>query len=246
MLHQTVALFLRKYISLAALTCLIFVSAPDLEAQTSSAEAEQSGDYKDYNRYVFSTNSLGVKRESFVYNNFMVLTNSLTYGVTDNISVSAGLFPGFLFSIETPVFIKPEITFPIKSDLVSVSGGFYLFSTFERAANSFGGIGFSKATLGNQRYNTSLSLGFGFSSRAQFSGEPIVGLNAHLRYSRRFAFITENYFTLTSNEFKFYSIGQRYYPGRAAIDFLLIRFPGLSISHGETLLTPGFGVSIPF
>ena len=198
-------------------------------------------------RYFYSPNGYGLKKGEGYYQNTWVLFNQVSYGFTDNFTLGLGTVPLFLFGQTegTPFWITPKVTMPIKENKVNLMGG-ALVGTAIGAEGNFGGLLYTGATFGPPNTNGTLGLGWGFLN-GEVGGTPVVSLSFMHRFSRRFYFMTENYFITADGEtLGLISAGGRLAYQNIAVDFGLFK-PTLSGSDESFFIAlPWLGVHIPF
>lgn len=192
-------------------------------------------------RYFWSPNGYGLKKGEGYYQNIWVLWNQFSYGVTDNISIGAGVIPLFLFTGPTPVFATAKFSIPVVENKFNVGGG-AIFGTVIGEEDAGLGIFYGIATLGSRDNNVTLGMGYGYAG-GSWATAPMVNLNGMFRISKRGYIITENYFISGEGENALIvSIGGRSIIKRAALDYGLV-IP-LGVDAGFAL--PWLGFTIPF
>ncbi|MBN2636242.1 MAG: hypothetical protein JXR61_08225 [Prolixibacteraceae bacterium] len=195
-------------------------------------------------RYFWAPNSYGLKNGEGYYQNIYVLWNQFSIGVTDNLSLGAGVIPLFLFGgAPTPVFATAKISIPIKKDIINVGGGAIIGTVLGEDVGGFG-IVYGVSTFGSRDNNVTLGLGYGFAD-GEFAKSPLINLSGLFRISSRGYFITENYY-LGVSDFGggIISVGGRWIIKKASLDFLLA-IP-YSSDMDAFIAFPIIGFSIPF
>ncbi len=169
-------------------------------------------------RYFFSPSSYGLKKGQGYYQNTWIFFNQVSYGITDNFSFGAGIVPLFLFSgSETPIWITPKFSIPIKKDNFAIGGG-ALLGTIIGAGSSYG-IVYGTTTYGNREKNATLGLGYGYVGD-DFADSPTVSLSTMFRVGKKGYFITENYFLRSGgNSLGLLSFGGRRFWNNVSLDF---------------------------
>ena len=195
-------------------------------------------------RYFYSPNGYNLKAGEGYYQNTWVFFNQVSYGISDNFSIGAGMMPIFLLGAGfAPVWITPKIGFPIIEDKLNLGIGI-LASTV--LGENEGGFGLSYATIshGSRDKNSTLGVGWAFSSEG-IASYPTFSFSAMTRFSKKGFFITENYLIST----KYETIGLMAFGGRSvqkklAIDYGLI----LPINTGANTLiaVPWLSITVPF
>lgn len=183
------------------------------EAEKEEEEGLTSDETYSASHYFVNNSGYGLRKGQAYYENIYVLYNSVSYGVTDNFSISTGLEVGsLLFASEFPVItVSPKLSFPFKND----SGAFALSSTF--LTTSFGsgfttvGLLQGHLTLGNRFNNVTIGSGFGFSFEDGVAdGVLPIQLGAMVRIKDNLSLVTDNNFFTGDGFFEgVYSLGLR-------------------------------------
>lgn len=202
-------------------------------------------------RYFFGNSGYGLPAGEGYYQNTWILFNQASIGITDNISLSAGMMPLFLFNIggdgvtETPVWISPKFSIPVKKDKVNLG---ISASYFTLIGEEVGGIGLLSgvSTFGSPDKNVTVGLGWGYATDGGIADRPTVSLSILRRGKPKWAFVSENYFFATGSEALFVlSGGARYIGKKLAIDFG--GFTAIATEGQEGLFVlPWLSISVPF
>lgn len=211
-----------------------------------SSRAFRNGEYWYENpqstRYFFVPNAMGLPKGRGYYQNIWLFFNNVNYGVTDNFSMGVGIVPMFLFGVsETPIWILPKLSIPVVSDDFHIAAGAMIGGVV--GEGSFG-IFYGMTTYGNRDNNISLGLGYGYAGD-EISNTPVVTVAGMYRFSKRWYFVTDNYFFPGASDGGLLNFGMRWAAERVAVDFSLTRI----LTTDEDLDYIGFplvGVSIPF
>ncbi len=178
-------------------------------------------------RYFIGTSGYGLRKGEGYYKNTWVLFNQMSFGITDNFSMGAGIIPLFFFDgTASPFWITPKVSIPIQKDKVNLEiGGIYFNAIGEDAADApFFSILYGSATLGSRDNNITLGIGYGANDEG-LTDIPAFNFSAMLRISRRTYLITENYLfdSGLDGNVTFISFGGRSVSkGRISIDYSLI------------------------
>jgi hypothetical protein len=193
-------------------------------------------------RYFFAPNAIGLKKGRGYYQNTWIFFNNVNYGVTNNFSLGGGMIPLFLFGgIETPVWLLPKVSVPVKKDSFYMGGGAMLGGVIGEDTELLG-ILYGSATLGNRDKNVSVSLGYGYVG-SDVSDTPVINISGMTRISRSFYLLTENYIVPGAESGVLISMGARWASEKVVVDFGLFR----PIEDAEGLIgIPWLGISIPF
>lgn len=105
-------------------------------------------------RYFFMTNGYGLRKGEAYYQNTWIMFNQISYGITNHITLGAGVVTLFLFAgAPTTAWITPKVAIPILKHKFNMSAGMILGHIFGEGV-SFG-IGYGHFTLGNKKKNLS-------------------------------------------------------------------------------------------
>ena len=194
-------------------------------------------------RYFFGPNGYGLHKGEGYYQNTWVLFNQVSYGVTDNFTIGAGIVPLFVFDgTPSPVWITPKVSIPIKKDKINVGvGGLFAFILGEDA-ESFG-IAYGQLSLGSRDRNVNLGLGYGYAG-GSWASTPTVSISGMYRTGKHFALMTENYFfDAGDSNYLLLSGGGRFILRRIAID---AGFVVPTQTEDTFIALPWLGISVPF
>jgi hypothetical protein len=201
-------------------------------------------DYPQASKYFISQSAYGVKKGEGYYSNAWIFFNEVTYGVTNNFSITAGIVPLFLFSgAETPVWINPKLSIPLSRDKVNIAVGAYVGTVLGLEESNFAFL-YGNSTFGNRDKNITLGLGWGVAG-GEVASTPLITVAGMLRISQRWYLLTENQFlNLEDGDgISFISGGARYAARKLGIDFGL--FLPLT-EDAELFALPWLGINVPF
>ncbi len=192
-------------------------------------------------RYLWSPNGYGLNKGEGYYQNIWVLWNQVAYGITDNISIGAGLIPAFLFGGPTPVFGTAKFSIPITENKFNVGGG-VIFGTVIGEEDAGLGIFYGITTFGSRDNNVTLGMGYGYAD-GNWANAPMITLSGMFRISKRGYIITENYLINGEGESGLIiSVGGRSIIKRAALDYGLVIPAGVDAGF----VIPWLGFTVPF
>jgi hypothetical protein len=144
-------------------------------------------------RYFWSPNGYGPKKGEAYYQNIWVFWNQFTIGITNNISLGAGMIPLFLFAgTPTPIWIAPKFSIPVLKEKWNVGGGALMGVVLGEDATGFG-IVYGLSTFGSRDNNVSIGLGYGYAS-GDWAKSPMINVSGMFRTGPRGYFLTENYY----------------------------------------------------
>lgn len=194
-------------------------------------------------RYFWQGNGYGLKKGEGYYQNVWVFFNQFSYGITDNLSIGAGIIPLFLFAgTSSPVWITPKLSIPVIENKFNIGAG-ALIGTVIGEDNAGFGIAYGTTTVGNRNTNVSLGVGYGYVS-GEWANVPTFSLSAMIRTGQRGYILTENYFIGGSDENGIILfIGGRRLIKNSGLDFGLM-IPGYTDS--ALFAIPWLGLTIPF
>lgn len=209
----------------------------------------RGGEYQSVNihgnRYFILSNSLGIPKGSGYYQNSWVFFNQAHYGITNSISIGAGIVPLFLFAgAPSPVWIVPSVNIPVSKDNFSLGVNALIATVAGEDVGGAAGFVTFTGTIGNRNNNLSLGLGYGF-IEDNWAQSPLVSISGMIRTGQRHFLLTENYFVSGVDEFNLMSfIGGRFDFRGLALDY------GLFVPIFEGMEThfaiPWLGVAVPF
>lgn len=189
-------------------------------------------------RYFFGPSAIPLQKGDKYYQNAYFLVNSFQLGLTDHLSIGAGVVIPFV------LFVTPKVGYQVSKN-VHVGGGIIVANSLIRDFNFGVGAGYGSLTLGSKERNVTLNLGLGAVKENsgllqddyvwKLANRPMMTLSGMTRISKRMMLMTENWFFsaktveydpmtgLATNSFYEYngilSVGTRYMGTRYAVDF---------------------------
>jgi len=140
-------------------------------------------------RYFFGPSGIPIKKGKGYYQNILVTTNFVNYGITKNISIGGG-FEFISTILGSPIwFLTPKIGFDI-SENIHIGGGFIMAGF---AAQGSATLLYSVFTLGDSETNLSLGAGYGLID-GNLSDYPAIMLSGTHRVGKSISLLSENYF----------------------------------------------------
>jgi small nuclear ribonucleoprotein (snRNP)-like protein len=167
-------------------------------------------------RYFFGPSGIPIKKGKGYYQNILVTTNFVNYGITKNISIGGG-FEFISTVLGSPIwFLTPKVGFDI-SENIHVGGGFIMAGF---AAEGTATLGYGVFTLGQSETNLSIGAGYGL-----IDGEssPSIMISGTHRISNSIALLTENY--VIPNNFYFGIHGIRILSKKNSFDIGVLVIP---------------------
>ncbi|MEI6090428.1 MAG: hypothetical protein WCR42_08255 [bacterium] len=187
-------------------------------------------------RYFFSSSAINLKAGQSYYQNTYVFLNSFAIGISNNISIAAGIeFLSTFASLRegdfTPVyFVSPKLGFKL-TDNLHLGVGYFYTGIFNAYGNEGSGYLYGVATMGSKNNNFSLTVGFE-NSGFNFNEDPLIGFSGTIRVSKGVSLITDNIIVPTYsasyyNGYKleylpFVSYGIRIFGEKLAVDLAFI------------------------
>ncbi len=161
-----------------------------------------------------------MKKNELIYQNIWILYNGFDYGLTDNFSIGAGfMFVGANLHLRTQFELNEKI---------KVGAAYNLFFFPRNSSYVKFGLLSSGFTIGNKKYNATLSMGKGeISSTDSYYSPPNNYNNLAYAFSgaaclnEMVSIITDNFF-MANNEEKFFSIGLRFHDKNMVFDLGLM------------------------
>ena len=139
-------------------------------------------------RYFFGPSGIPIKKGKGYYQNVMVTTNFVNYGITKNISIGGG-FEFISTAVGSPIwFLTPKVGFDI-SENIHVGGGFIMAGF---AAEGTATLGYGVFTLGGSETNLSIGAGYGLID-GNLSDYPAIMISGTHRVSKSISLLSENY-----------------------------------------------------
>ena len=194
-------------------------------------------------RYFYSPTGYGLRKGEGYYQNVWVFFNQFAVGLTDHISIGAGIVPLFLFAgAPTPVWITPKVSIPLVRDKLALGAG-ALMGTVIGEDGGFFGIPYGMLTLGDRSTNISFGMGYGFSG-GDFANSPTFEINGMLRVSPKTYLLSENLIIADDSEtVVVLSVGGRTVWTGVSLDYGLV----IPSGTGESFLAiPWLGLVVPF
>lgn len=208
-------------------------------------------------RYLFAPSAFCLKKGEGYYQNIYGAGNAFNFGVTDHISVGAGLVGPL------GAYINTKIGYSLSKD-VHLAGGVLLgnsFFPFNSNNTILGvGIGFGVVTIGNFDHNITVGAGYGLdnsSGTTSLQDKPVFVANGMARVGKKFALVTENWMintkgdpfnrgiTKASHYETYFSYAFRYMGPRSTLDAGFLNTPAL-IENGWLIGIPYIGFVIRF
>jgi len=153
-------------------------------------------------RNLLSPTGYGLKAGEGYYQNIYVFFNSITFGITDFISLGVGT-EFFTLSSGRPIFIvNPKLSFELSESFRLGISSFLIGANFDRDY-SVAGIHNAVLTYGNEDDN--ISVGGGLTTSENNSADAIFTLSGMVRLSKGTALVTENWIGSTAFEDLAYS-----------------------------------------
>ena len=176
-------------------------------------------------RYFFGPSAIPIKKGKGYYQNVLLTSNFVNYGLTKNFSFGGGVeFISLL--LRNPIwFLTPKVGFKV-SERSHVGGGIIMagFSTEGTAT-----LGYGVYTFGSSESNLTIGAGYGLIS-GNFSNRPTIMLSGTHRVGNNLALLTENYFIPIGTSSNYTGIlGLRVLAPKNSFDFGLIFGPGISV-----------------
>ena len=139
-------------------------------------------------RYFFGPTGIPIKKGKGYYQNILVTTNFVNYGVTKNISIGGG-FEFISTVLGSPIwFLTPKVGFDL-SENIHVGSGFIMAGFADEGTAT---LGYGVFTLGQSETNLSIGVGYGLIDQ-ELSDYPVIMISGTHRISKSIALLSENY-----------------------------------------------------
>jgi hypothetical protein len=169
-------------------------------------------------RYFFGPTGIPIKKGKGYYQNILVTTNFVNYGVTKNISIGGG-FEFISTVLGSPIwFLTPKVGFDL-SENIHVGSGFIMAGFADEGTAT---LGYGVFTLGQSETNLSIGVGYGLIDQ-ELSDYPVIMISGTHRISKSIALLSENY--VIPNSFYFGIHGIRILSRKNSFDIGAIIIP---------------------
>lgn len=196
-------------------------------------------------RHLIGPSAIPLRKGEGYYQNTYLLLNSFAVGVTNHVSISGGfeLLSTFASGGSTPIFfLTAKASGKVMKDLhVGAAGAYLSLPNFgsrydERQRMAVGAVT-GLVTYGTN--DTQVTGGIGLSHDGKFFAKrPIFTLSTLLRFSRKAAFVSENWFVPDgTGTYAVFSYGLRFMGEKIAVDLAFIN---------NKDIIQGIAIGIPF
>lgn len=176
-------------------------------------------------KYFLSPSAYNLKAGEVYLQNTYVSLNSINIGVTDFLSIGAGIdiLSSLFSSGSDPVYFLTTKAGFKAADKLNIGGGF-LYSKLpgknNRGKRYSANVLYGVTTYGNTNHNITLGAGADL-SKSDYSGRPIITMGGMLRVGRNLSLITENWIIPQRelSQINYYSGGIRIFWEHINMDF---------------------------
>ncbi|MDE0962401.1 MAG: hypothetical protein OSB73_04680 [Candidatus Latescibacteria bacterium] len=154
----------------------------------------------NYSRLMFAPTGRPLRRGQGYWSNYYIFFPGITYGLTNQISMTAGLsvFPGLGLGDQL-LSLAPKIALYQNEDFALSAGTLYMSITDEIG----GGMAFLVGTKGSPDKSFTAGLGLGYINEedepVDFAAHPVILLGSNIRLSDSLALVSENWFITGEN-----------------------------------------------
>ena len=154
----------------------------------------------NYSRLMFAPTGRPLRRGQGYWSNYYIFFPGITYGLTNQISMTAGLsvFPGLGLGDQL-LSLAPKIALYQNDDFALSAGTLYMSISDEGG----GGMAFLVGTKGSPDKSFTAGLGLGYINEkdepVDFAAHPVILLGSNIRLSDGLALISENWFITGEN-----------------------------------------------
>jgi hypothetical protein len=154
----------------------------------------------NYSRLMFAPTGRPLRRGQGYWSNYYIFFPGITYGLTNQISMTAGLsvFPGLGLGDQL-LSLAPKIALSQNDDFALSAGTLYMSISDEGG----GGMAFLVGTKGSPDKSFTAGLGLGYINEkdepVDFAAHPVILLGSNIRLSDSLALVSENWFITGEN-----------------------------------------------
>jgi|SaaInlStandDraft_2_1057019.scaffolds.fasta_scaffold02250_2 hypothetical protein len=154
----------------------------------------------NYSRLMFAPTGRPLRRGQGYWSNYYIFFPGITYGLTNQISMTAGLsvFPGLGLGDQL-LSLAPKIALYQNDDFALSAGTLYMSISDEGG----GGMAFLVGTKGSPDKSFTAGLGLGYINEkdepVDFAAHPVILLGSNIRLSDSLALVSENWFITGEN-----------------------------------------------
>lgn len=203
----------------------------------------------NYSRNVIGPSGYGLQKGEGYYQNVMLFLHNVSYGFTDNFSMSFGtelvslLNTNDFVANRTPGFvISPKFTFPITGNNINIGVG-GIAGHAPDSENIFDlGLVYGVTTFGSRDNNFSVGVGFGVVD-GDFTSAPTFSLAGNFRVGNSVSITTENWF-FPSTDVGLVTLGVRIIGEVVSWDFSYIGVFDNTFFSASPI--PFVGIAVPF
>jgi hypothetical protein len=170
-------------------------------------------------RYFAGVSGYNIPQGQFVYYNTMAFINQIGYGVSENLSITLGGIPTFIFGVDVvPLWVHAKLSIPISENKWNAGAGvLYILPVGEEEESA--GFIYGVSTHGTKDKHISFILGNGF-DRGGLWDNLTVGISGTYRTGRRHYLLTDSYWLGAPNERVFiFGFGGRFVARRLALEY---------------------------
>lgn len=175
-------------------------------------------------RYFFGPSAIPIKQGKGYYQNVLLTSNFINYGLFKNVSIGGGVeFISLLLG--NPIwFLTPKVGFKVGEN--SHIGGGFIMAGF--AGEGTATLGYGVYTIGSSETNLTVGAGYGLIS-GQLSNQPTIMVSGTHRVGNNFALLAENYFIPIGASTNYIgTFGFRILAPKNSFDFGLIVIPEIT------------------
>lgn len=202
--------------------------------------------------YMFGSTGYSLKKNEMEIQSIWVVFNTFKYGVTDQLTLGAGLeILNLVFNNSSrPGFgLTAQYAFPIRPDEFNVSANAAYFNYPEDKTHI--GVFYGSNTIGNRESNATIGIGF-IVSNGISDTRPLINFGGMIRVGQKLSLITENWlmppiFALQDDFFRgnegylnIISFGARHVGKHIVANFSIL------LDRQEDVAIPWISLTIPF
>ena len=174
----------------------------------------------NYSRYIIGP-GIQLKKGEGYYQNIDLFANTVSYGLTNWLSIGGGIELISTFHGEPIFMLMPKVGFEVAKSLW-LGGGILYINLNALSSDVKGlGVGYFTGTYGNSNNNITAGIGWGYYG-SDWAKKPIVTISGMTRISRHFGLVTENWIFWDYPDETIFTYGVRFMSEKIAVDVALV------------------------
>lgn len=174
----------------------------------------------NYSRYYIGP-GIQLKKGDGYYQNIDLLANTVSYGLTNWLSIGGGIELWSTLHGEPIFMLIPKVGFEVAKSFWL--GGGILYINLSAISSDIKGLGIAyfTGTYGNTNNNLTGGIGWGYYG-TDWAKKPIITVSGMTRVSRRLGLVTENWILPEHADETIFTYGVRFMSDKIAVDIALL------------------------